>query len=170
MSHPPPHTPGMCPAGESNQPPFALQDYAQPTEPHQSGLNNQHLKTRRTQGKCGFMTSLGKEWTYTSSLAAPSHPTLHHSLLSPDVLPSHQKGTLEFVAPGLETCWGPPYPSKRGEGMLGGEKHRCQRACLPTAPQSHMMPWKRILPQLVPGTTFNPKHLMAPLSVREMQS
>ena len=31
--------PGMCPDRESNQRPFALWDGAQPTEPHQSGLN-----------------------------------------------------------------------------------------------------------------------------------
>ena len=30
--------PGMCPDWESNQRPFALQDNAQPTEPHQPGL------------------------------------------------------------------------------------------------------------------------------------
>ena len=30
--------PGLCPDQESNQQPFALWDDAQPTEPHQSGL------------------------------------------------------------------------------------------------------------------------------------
>ena len=30
------HNPGMCPDQESNQQPFALQDDAQPTEPHRS--------------------------------------------------------------------------------------------------------------------------------------
>ena len=33
------HNPGMCPDQESNQQPFALWDDAQPTQPHQSGLN-----------------------------------------------------------------------------------------------------------------------------------
>lgn len=135
----------------------------------ESGLNNQHLKARRTQGKCGFMTSLGKEWTHTSSLPALGCPTLYHALLSPNVLPQSPEGTLEFSAPGPGTCWSPPYPSKRGEGMLGGEKHRCQGACPPADPQSRMIPWRRILPQLVLGTACNLKHLMAPLSVREMQ-
>ena len=32
------HKPGMCPDVESNWGPFGLQDDAQPTEPHQSGL------------------------------------------------------------------------------------------------------------------------------------
>ena len=32
-----PHNPGMCPAWELNQQPFALRSDAQPTEPHQSG-------------------------------------------------------------------------------------------------------------------------------------
>ena len=36
---PPPPNPGMCPDQESNQQPFALWDDAQPTQPHQSGLN-----------------------------------------------------------------------------------------------------------------------------------
>ena len=30
--------PGMCPDQKSNEQPFNLQDHAQPTEPHQSGL------------------------------------------------------------------------------------------------------------------------------------
>ena len=32
--------PGMCPDQELNQQPFSLQDDAQPTEPHQSGLTH----------------------------------------------------------------------------------------------------------------------------------
>ena len=38
------HNPSMCPDQESNWQPSALWDEAQPTEPHQSGLNQGILR------------------------------------------------------------------------------------------------------------------------------
>lgn len=76
----------------------------------EKNLNNQHLKTRRTQEKYGFMASLENllekcglafppdNSQLELSLADPGHYTLHHFLL-PTCGSSHGGGTLEFVTP-----------------------------------------------------------------------
>lgn len=78
---------------------------------------------------------------------------------------SHQDEILKFVAPGPEVCWGLPHPNKGGEGMQGGEKHRCQGACPLLTPQSHMIIWKKTLPHWVLGTDCILKHLTGNHSV-----
>lgn len=89
---------------------------------------------------------------------------------------SHQDETLKFVAPRPEVCWSLPHPNKGGEEMQGGEKYRCQGACSPLTPQSHMITWKKTLPHWVLGHRLHPEALNGqpqcsrlPLSVLETQ-
>ena len=57
-SHKPPtgdlaDNPGMCPDRELNRRPFGFRDNAQPTEPHQSGLDNHYFFTcQRGRSPC----------------------------------------------------------------------------------------------------------------------